>query len=147
MRWQAACRKMRSTSIKMRLSVDGPCSSPWLKTPSRLPQRARRWNKPGQRVWMQRVRNGGLARVMQKPKLITLQVEISPRMRTCIDAALKLLSAPRWLASHTQRLYHMCERAMPTYRVQKPTVAAMNAGGRTCKDGWTNLRPKRRYYC
>ena len=44
---------------------------------------------------MQRVRNGGLARVMQKPKLITPQVGISPGMKRCIDVALKLLSAPK----------------------------------------------------
>ena len=49
----------------------------------------------GQEVWMQRVRNGGLARVMQKPKLITPQVGISPGMKRYIDVALKLLSAPK----------------------------------------------------
>lgn len=55
----------------------------------------RRWNKPGPKVWMQHAHNGGLACVMQKPKLITPQVGISPRMRTYIDAALKLLSATK----------------------------------------------------
>jgi hypothetical protein len=63
-----------------------------LQTPTRLLQRTA-LEQAGQRVWMQRVRNGGLA--CDAEVAHSLQVEISPGMRTYIDAALKLLSEPR----------------------------------------------------
>src|SRR5262249_36642508 len=74
------------------------------------------------------------------------QVGISPRMRACIDAALKLLSAPRWLASRTKRRCSISGSAMPTSIIPKPTVAAMNVGEPIYKDTPTNLRHKQHYY-
>jgi hypothetical protein len=79
---------------------------------------------------------------MRKPKLITPQVGILPKMKTYIVVALKLLSAPRSLVSHTKKPGNIFGAAMPTCATQKPIVAAMSVGEPICKTSRTNLSHK-----